>query len=702
MLKKIYLLLLFTLVIATTLNSQTLRLKVENYNNNLYFDQTIITFVDQATEGFDSKYDAYKLYNTDPEIPNIFSIITDNILSINAIPKLKVDRKVKLGLDYSKNNTLNIIATEINNFETTDVYLLDTILGTYKKLNLMDNYIFSYNTSQTKQRFSICFDFDAVGEPQSTFKTQSEYAEVGTNFTVTFTGIASPSAIFNWDFGEAEIISGSGVGPYILKWSSTGKKTINLSIKETCTKSLKTSFDITVNDALTSAKIFAGGPTTICKGSSVVLSTNAGYGYNYQWKLNGKDITDATNSTYTATEAGAYSLIVTNKVKTYISSNTTINIIDPPKNEITPSGTIFINQNDSTTLYADYDYNYKYQWYKNNSLITGQSKYTIVIKESGSYYVKITNPYDCITTSQTVYVIVLSNNEAQITPLGSTKICPGGFIILQANIGESIAYQWQKNYKDIPGATKDSYSASEPGFYTVIETTPLDQSVSSAIEVTIRDLPVASLYSDKTLICKGDSTSLQDNYRKYFNYKWFFYNYEIIKENDTIFYATQEGYYSVEVSDSCGTDLSDSIYIKVITPFIYLGKDSSICINHSITLDAGIEFKSYLWSNDSTSQTIFIKNDGTWFGTNVYSVIVTDTNNCMASDTILINFDNCNKINNKSSSDIKIININNSGEFYIWSPEKPELITVYNTTGQLVLTNRLSIKQPLTYIQLNP
>ena len=47
MLKKIYLLVLFTLVIATTINSHTLRLKVENYNNNLYFDQTIITFVDQ-------------------------------------------------------------------------------------------------------------------------------------------------------------------------------------------------------------------------------------------------------------------------------------------------------------------------------------------------------------------------------------------------------------------------------------------------------------------------------------------------------------------------------------------------------------------------------------------------------------------------------------------------------------------------------
>ncbi len=51
--------------------------------------------------------------------------------------------------------------------------------------------------------------------------------------TVTYTGIAQSSASFNWLFGSASIISGSGIGPYTLTWSSgTGSENIFLTVTQ--------------------------------------------------------------------------------------------------------------------------------------------------------------------------------------------------------------------------------------------------------------------------------------------------------------------------------------------------------------------------------------------------------------------------------------------------------------------------------------
>jgi hypothetical protein len=58
------------------------------------------------------------------------------------------------------------------------------------------------------------------------------------------------------------------------------------------------------------ASITAAGNTTFCQGGSVVLNANTGTGLTYQWRNNGNNIAVATNASYTATTAGAYSVVV--------------------------------------------------------------------------------------------------------------------------------------------------------------------------------------------------------------------------------------------------------------------------------------------------------------------------------------------------------------------------------------------------------
>ncbi|MBX7107670.1 MAG: T9SS type A sorting domain-containing protein [Chitinophagales bacterium] len=68
---------------------------------------------------------------------------------------------------------------------------------------------------------------------------------------------------------------------------------------------------VTVNPSPIS-KITNNSPVNICQGQTVVLTAKTGDGYTYKWQLNGSNIGGATNSTYTASAAGSYTVKTTN------------------------------------------------------------------------------------------------------------------------------------------------------------------------------------------------------------------------------------------------------------------------------------------------------------------------------------------------------------------------------------------------------
>jgi hypothetical protein len=76
--------------------------------------------------------------------------------------------------------------------------------------------------------------------------------------------------------------------------------------------------------------------------------------------------------------------------------------------------------------------------------------------------------------------------------------------------------------------------------------------------------------------------------------------------------------------------------VKGKIPKVFLGNDTSVI---SIILDAGYNSSSYLWSDASVSQYLQLPNNvyngNSW---HTISVIVTDSNSCINSDTIKVNF----------------------------------------------------------------
>ena len=92
------------------------------------------------------------------------------------------------------------------------------------------------------------------------------------------------------------------------------------------------------------------------------------------------------------------------------------------------------------------------------------------------------------------------------------------------------------------------------------------------------------------------------------------------------------GDYSVTVTtiDGCTGEGMVSV-LEHPLPSVEIQGDDNICEGTITTLDAGIGFATYLWSDGSNGSTLDVNITGT------YTVIVADVNGCEATDQFILN-----------------------------------------------------------------
>ncbi|MFA9370079.1 MAG: hypothetical protein ACERIH_00005, partial [Labilibaculum antarcticum] len=121
-------------------------------------------------------------------------------------------------------------------------------------------------------------------------------------------------------------------------------------------------------------------------------------------------------------------------------------------------------------------------------------------------------------------------------------------------------------------------------------------------------------------ICAGNTVSL-DAGNAGSTYLW-----STGETTQTIIISTS-GNYSVDITDVNGCLGSDNMNLTVHpNPIVDLGLDQEACSGNTIMLEAGLPGSTYLWSTGETLQAILVSASGN------YSVILTDTNGCSASD----------------------------------------------------------------------
>jgi len=233
---------------------------------------------------------------------------------------------------------------------------------------------------------------------------------------------------------------------------------------------------VTANAAPATIQVSYPGPT-VC-GEAIYL-TNTGMSGAYQWKQNGKDIPDATESSYYPAVSGNYSCMVTNACGS-LNSNTISVSINPPMADavITASGPTVIC-NGTVALNANTGPGLSYQWYDvsapystyNPRIIPGATSSSYAASVTGVYIVTETNSAGCNRTSN--YIVALVGNPHPTIYPSSLTLCQGSPVNLYVEPSDyvtppnSYSYQWIKDGVNISNATAQNYTAKKPGTYSV-------------------------------------------------------------------------------------------------------------------------------------------------------------------------------------------------------------------------------------------
>ena len=210
----------------------------------------------------------------------------------------------------------------------------------------------------------------------------------------------------------------------------------------------------------------AGVDKSICTGGSTTLTATGATGYTWSTSqtTSSINVSPTANTTYTVTATNIYNCTSTDQVVVTVNPilNTTFSQVGPycsgatipalpttSTNGISGTWSPAIN-NTSTTTYT----------------------FTQATGQCG--------------TSTTMAVTINALPTATITPAGSTSLCQGGSVVLNANTGAGLTYVWKKDGANISGSTAASYTATTAGSYSVLViNTNNCSATSTAVDVTV-------------------------------------------------------------------------------------------------------------------------------------------------------------------------------------------------------------------------
>jgi hypothetical protein len=295
----------------------------------------------------------------------------------------------------------------------------------------------------------------------SVFSVNTINTCINQDVTVTYLGNGTSNDTFNWNFDGAQIISGSGAGPFTIRWNSVGNKTISLEVRSGGITSDPTTRNISVANSLpNNPNNIIADKSRVCEGEavSINLAVNNIPNATFEWYINNNRILGAIDSSYNLSITPSLTQNYVLKVKAKngcgesgFSNEFTLQVV--PKfedlQEITicegDSAIIFgtfrklantYEQDYSSTAFCDSIYKVRlivnprpqkpiimvgdkgfttqflngvtYKWYYFGNLIDSANKNTLGLKigNDGDYEVEVTNSFGCSSKSDVFNIIL--------------------------------------------------------------------------------------------------------------------------------------------------------------------------------------------------------------------------------------------------------------------------------------------------------
>ncbi len=304
----------------------------------------------------------------------------------------------------------------------------------------------------------------------------------------------------------------------------------------------------------------------------------------------------------------------------------------------------------------------KYLW---NDKTTNQS---VFISQLGTYWVNVLNKNNCPSSDSITFVLY----PPPRVRLNDTLFCKGTKVILDG-VNYSSKTTLETKYTWNSGQTTPQITTGTPGMYIVKVRnklcTIIDTAVIAFIETGL-ELGVDTFYCGpvfRWLIPKHD----------YVKYLW----QDLAEGMDYL--AKSPGKKKLTITTKEGCVESDSVFLSQF-PNVEVGlrNDTTICLSSTLELRANDSMVSYLWNTGATTQSIFIKDQGT------YIVTIKNINNCVVSDTVRIKEDG-----NALPSELFMPNAFSPNEDYInerypdnkyQDPGSSYLLQIYNRWGEKI------------------
>ncbi|WP_020533331.1 gliding motility-associated C-terminal domain-containing protein [Flexithrix dorotheae] len=200
-----------------------------------------------------------------------------------------------------------------------------------------------------------------------------------------------------------------------------------------------------------------------CGSGTLYAKTNIKGDITYQWKKNGENIGENTNSIIVS-ENGNYSVsIVNNSCGMFNSQEEAIAIYELPTASITSSDTIFCISGRISALEIS-DANYR--WLKNGSYLS-ETGHELTVDDPGFYQVEVET--QCKALSDSIFIginkDILANLEIE------NDLCNGGKLTINSNdslpvlykLGEEGEFQTEKVFENISAGIYNLYAISQAG-----------------------------------------------------------------------------------------------------------------------------------------------------------------------------------------------------------------------------------------------
>ncbi|MCK5846429.1 MAG: PKD domain-containing protein, partial [Bacteroidales bacterium] len=309
----------------------------------------------------------------------------------------------------------------------------------------------------------------------------------------------------------------------------------------------------------------------------------------------------------------------------------------------------------------------------------------------GNYQVQLTITSDsgCVKDTSIIHNIY----ESPIVGFQSTTICNNFEIIFNDTSSISNAYtitdyNWDFDNSITSIAQDTSINFINTGTYNIslIATSNMgcSDTAITAIQIAANDTVGFSTNN----ICLNDTANFinTSSLTEAIQWQWNFGNSNTsYLENPSELYASS-GIYNVQLvatynNGQCTDTLSQNIDIFAL-PQINFPTSVHTCSSTYI-LDAQNIGSNYLWSDNSTNQTLAISQAGTYY------VEITDNNGCINSDTSNINFKTpviANLGSDTSSCGVLLLDADNSGSSYSWNTGETTQNINADTSGMYKVT----------------